>query len=131
MVSHARTPIRSVTVLSICFLSSQFQAMVLQSTISLSAVLDALDSGQPFNMNYVTASVTRCTGGEIKHRSQWVGCQFDMIPEAVLFKNKGQYTPVTKKQNMLKIRHIMNPRNQEIRSVHIRLICELNGMRVV
>ena len=105
--------------------------MGIQTTISLSSVLDAIDSALPFNMIYVTASVARGTGGEIKHRSQWVGCQADMMQETTFFKYKANAAEVSTKKARPKIRNIMNPITQEVRSVHIRLICEFNGMRVV
>lgn len=106
--------------------------MGMQDVITLEKVLDYMDTGQPFNLVYVIADENRGTGGQIRTRDQWIKCNLDVLPEAILFRNKifqKDRKAFKKKEN--KNRLIYNPATQDIRAVHIRLICQFNGKRVI
>ncbi len=99
--------------------------------ITISQVIDHIDSGMPFDMVHVTADSTRGTGGQIKKRKSWIKCQWDIIPEVILRRNK-VFDKLNKDPDYgrKKSRLILNPATQEIRLVHLRLICIFNGKYV-
>lgn len=81
-------------------------------------------------MAYVTADKKKGTGGQIKHVKNWVRCDLAAMPEPVLRRNR---LSAEKTPNHLehKTKNIMNPATRDIRKVHIRLITEFNGRRVI
>ena len=100
--------------------------------ITLSEVLDYMDSGRAFDLVHVTADTNRGTGGEIKERNGWKKCDLKDIPEVILLKNKVfKAARDSEDSRTSKKRMIYNSATQEIRPVHIRLICNFNGKRVV
>ena len=106
--------------------------MAVQETIDLTAVIKHMDSHMPFDITYVTADKKRGTGGEIKQQKNWVKCDLSVMPEMVLRKNKMFYADVRNPRHPEhKTRNIMNPVTRDIRKLHLRLIVEFNGKRVV
>lgn len=106
--------------------------MPVQETIELTQVIDHIDSMMPFDITYVTADKKRGTGGEIKTRKAWVKCNLGDQPETILRKNHIPYSEIRDPRHIEhKTRNIMNPVNREIRKLHLRLIVEFNGKRVV
>lgn len=81
-------------------------------------------------MAYVTADRKKGTGGQIKHVQNWVRCDLAAMPEPVLRRNR---ITTEKMPNHIehKTKNIMNPATRDIRKVHIRLITEFNGRRVI
>lgn len=103
-----------------------------QETITLDKVLDFFDTGLPFNMVYVTADEKRGTGGDIVTLSQWIKCTKEALPSGILRRNKISHSSTTQVSDAENAnRLIYNPQTQDIRAVHIRLICEFNGKRVI
>lgn len=99
--------------------------------ITIEEVLDYMDSGRLFELVHVTADATRGTGGEIKARYDWKKCEMKDIPEVILRKNKILRAAMDPQEfRGSKKRLIYNSATQEIRPVHIRLICIFNGKRV-
>jgi len=98
------------------------------STIELYEVISHIDSGRPFNMTYVTADKKKGTGGQIKVVKNWVRCDLAAMPDIILRRNKVDKMP---RHQEHKTKNIMNPATRDIKKVHIRLICEFNGRRVV
>jgi hypothetical protein len=106
--------------------------MPMQETMDLTQVIDHLDAHAPFSMTYVTADKKRGTGGEIKKVDGWVKCNLGDMPEQILRKNRIHFSEVRDpKHGVHKTRNIMNPVTRDIRKVHLRLIVEFNGKRVV
>jgi hypothetical protein len=100
--------------------------------IELREVLDLIESGKPFDITFVTADRKKGTGGEIKRYTGWVKCDLSAMPEPVLRRNKIPINIVKDHQHRQhKTKNIMNPVTRDIRKVHIRLITEFNGKRVV
>lgn len=100
--------------------------------IQLKEVIDGIESGKPFDIVFVTADRKKGTGGEIKRYKNWVKCNLEAMPEPILRRNKmeiGSYKMPQHQEH--KTKNIMNPVTRDIRKVHIRLITEFNGKRVV
>jgi hypothetical protein len=100
--------------------------------IELYEVINHIDSGMPFTMTYITADRRKGTGGQLKQCTNWVRCDLATMPEVVLRKNRIHYE-MEKNPNHPdhKTKNIMNPATRDIRKVHIRLITEFQGKRVV
>ncbi len=106
--------------------------MAVQETIELTEVIDHMEALMPFDITYVTADKKRGTGGDIKQCRGWVKCDLSSQPEPILRKNKISYAEAKDPNHRLhKTRNIMNPVTREIRKLHLRLIVEFNGKRVV
>jgi hypothetical protein len=99
--------------------------------IELYEVINHIDTGLPFAMTYVTADRKKGTGGQIKHCKNWVKCDLATMPEPVLRRNKVYELTKNPNHQDHKTKNIMNPATRDIRKVHIRLITEFNGRRVV
>lgn len=100
--------------------------------ITLEKVLQFMDTGQSFNITYVTADERRGTGGKIIRYDGWQKCNLETVPEVILRRNKVfELAKKIKREGLAKNRLIINPATHDIRTVHIRLICEFNGKRVV
>jgi hypothetical protein len=101
------------------------------NVIELYEVIQQIDTGEPFNMTYVTADRKKGTGGQIRHCKNWVRCDLATMPEPVLRRNKVYEVARDPRHQEHKTKNIMNPATRDIRKVHIRLITEFNGRRVV
>lgn len=100
--------------------------------IQLREVLDTIESGKPFDITFITADRKKGTGGEIKRYTGWVKCDLAAMPEPVLRRNRIPVNSLKEAAHRLhKTKNIMNPVTRDIRKVHIRLITEFNGKRVV
>lgn len=95
-----------------------------------------MDGGEPFSMTFVTADRKKGTGGEIIRVANWVKARSSTgdgistndkkkdVNKLILGKNPNHFKNKT--------RNIRNLRDHKmIRKVHIRLICEFNGKKVV
>jgi hypothetical protein len=103
-----------------------------QRVIPIENVLEYMDTGQSFNITYVTADEKRGTGGKIIRYEGWQKCNLETIPEVILRRNKVfELGKKIRKEGSAKNRLIINPATHDIRTVHIRLICEFNGKRVI
>ncbi|MDH7463970.1 hypothetical protein QEG73_21895 [Chitinophagaceae bacterium 26-R-25] len=105
--------------------------MVGDEYITLSEVLEYIDSGRVFNMVHVTADINRGTGGQVKERNGWKKCLLESTPDVILKKNSINKNKEDRELRTSKKKMIINPATMEIRPVHIRLICKFNGKRVV
>jgi hypothetical protein len=103
----------------------------LSKIIELYEVINQIDSGEPFSMTYITADRKKGTGGQIKACKNWVKCDLATMPEPILRRNKMYEVARDPKHIEHRTKNIMNPATRDIRKVHIRLITEFNGKRVV
>lgn len=104
-----------------------------QPTILRHEVLNDLDTGDPFDMVFITADRRRGTGGKIKRVSNWVkikgGEPVSRLP--------GEFSRQTLKKDPRHAEHktinIYNPANpgDHATKVHWRLIVFFNGKRVL
>lgn len=101
------------------------------AVIELYEVIQHIDSGMPFSMTFVTADRKKGTGGQIRTVHNWVNCNIADMPEPVLRRNKMFQASKVPNHQQHKTKNIMNPATRDIRKVHIRLITEFQGKRVV
>jgi hypothetical protein len=103
-------------------------------TILRSDVVRALDEGNPFTMEFITADRRRGTGGKliklenwVKHAGQPVD---DTLPGAAAAGEKKKKDPGHYRHGTI---NVMNPGNKAIHitKVHIPLIQTFNGKKVV
>ncbi|RYZ61453.1 MAG: hypothetical protein EOO14_04995 [Chitinophagaceae bacterium] len=103
---------------------------MIEATILRSEVLRQLDTGEPFNLEFVTADRKRGTGGELIKVQNWVKrCNTDdCVPLTV-----GRQQPTTNRKRPTKTLVIFNPHNriQHAISVHVRLLQIFNGKRII
>ena len=101
--------------------------------IQLTEVIDHLDSGMPFSMTYVKADRKTGIGGEIRRVQNWVKCELDSVPETILRRNKLVQFAAEKNPHHSehKTRNIMDPATRTIKKIHLRLITEFQGKRVI
>jgi hypothetical protein len=106
-----------------------------KETITLTEVIRQLDTGQPFNMVYITADRRRGTGGEIETLKNWV------LHNAQRPSPKGSKESKSRIAAKLyeckpdhffhKTRNILNLKSRKIQKLHLKLIVEYNGKNVL
>jgi hypothetical protein len=103
------------------------------ATILRSEVLKQLDTGEPFQMEFVTADRKRGTGGELIKVENWAKHKgnppIERRPSSPLGGNqRGALKPAT-----IKVVNIHNPFNRIAHpiAVHLLLILTFNGKRVL
>jgi hypothetical protein len=101
------------------------------NVIELYEAIQLIDTGEPFSLTYVTADRNKGTGGQIKKVTNWVKCDLATVPEPILRRNKMFEASKNPNHQQHKTKNIMNPATRDIRKVHVRLITEFNGKRVV
>ena len=102
--------------------------MEMEETIFLSAVLEKMADGKPFDVKFVTADLEKQTGGEIIELRQVrlsIAKRAAPIARAGKKKNAG-----TQNHWANSTRNAVLP-NGLIRKFHIRLIIEFNGRKVI
>jgi hypothetical protein len=103
----------------------------MEGTITLQAVITAIDKGDVFDIEYCTADVARGTGGQLKayknvtkhRRQQLTATNQKKLDEASKSVAPNHY------QNSTRNLYLLNTR--EIKKVHLRLITFFNGKRVI
>ena len=104
--------------------------------ITLSEVLTILQSGVVFALTYCTADRKRGKGGKLVAVDQATICQLSAMPSNILRRNGISATTLGDNRRWAdhhthKTRNIYLPRTQEIKKLHIKLITEFNGKRVL
>jgi hypothetical protein len=104
--------------------------------ITLSEVLEHMQSGAPFAITYCTADRKRGTGGKLRHIPQANICKLSAMPANILRRNGISVTTLGSDTRWAdhhahKTRNIYVPKSQEIKKLHIKLITEYNGKRVI
>ena len=104
-------------------------------TVLRSDILKILDTGEPFDMEFVTADRRRGTGGKLITVKGWVKQKEQPVEDRPV----GQHTPA--KQRLVKdpahrkngTINIKNPGNKHVHphKVHVALILTLNGKKVI
>lgn len=106
----------------------------MEETIFRHEVLEAMDTGDPFDLVFITADRKRGTGGQIKRVENWVKIKRENDPN-VSFGTGTSMTGLNK--NPDHTRHntfnICNPANpgQHPYKVHWRLMIFFNGKRIL
>lgn len=99
-----------------------------------SKALAAIDSGEPFTMEFVTADRKRGTGGQLIEVKGWqkiIGEAADEIrPGGHRKKGDPLRNPNHRQHKTINIHNPANPRMHPI-SVHIRLMQVFNGQRIL
>jgi hypothetical protein len=100
------------------------------ATILRSEVLKQLDTGEPFQMEFVTADRKRGTGGELIKVENWAKHKGNAVQERLPGSTQN---PKPKTQNSIKVVNIHNPFNKIAHpiAVHLLLILTFNGKRVL
>lgn len=107
----------------------------MEQTILRSEVLKLADTGEPFQMVFVTADRRRGTGGELIEVKDWVKMSA-RTPEESRPGQKRKKNPLMRKapnHYEHKTINIINPTNKKLHphKVHIRLIQFFNHKRVI
>jgi hypothetical protein len=102
------------------------------ATILRSEVLKQLDTGEPFQMEFVTADRKRGTGGEVIKVENWAKHKGTAVNE----RKPGNPSPLggnRRGPNSIKVVNIHNPFNRIAHpiAVHLLLILTFNGKRVL
>lgn len=103
----------------------------MEATLLRSEAIKIIDSGEPFDMEFVTADRRRGTGGDLITVSGWCKKSAETIKDI-----KPGHIPVKKgpaKRNTFKTVRIYNPTNSDTHpiTVHYKLIQFLNGKRIL
>lgn len=104
--------------------------------ITLSEALEHMQSGATFSITYVTADRKRGTGGKLLHIPQANICKLSAIPANILRRNGISAVTLSNDRRWAdhhahKTRNIYVPNTQQIKKLHIKLITEYNGKRVL
>jgi hypothetical protein len=106
-----------------------------EQTILRSEVMKIADSGELFDMTFITADRRRGTGGEIIEVSNWQKMDNDAPVERMPGRFRKTVRAMAKNPNhwIHKTINIFNPGNKMIHpyKVHFRLIQFFNGKRVL
>lgn len=101
--------------------------------IELKDVIAIMDSGQVFDITFVSADVKRGTGGEMKTRTNMVksGTVKTVSNDEIdaEYKMKKKVNPNHFQNSTRNIHPTTNPR--ELTKIHLRLITRFNGKRVL
>ena len=100
--------------------------------ITLAEVLKTVDSGQPFDIEVVTADVKRGTGGAIrsyKRHVKFVKQHMTKAETAKFETLRGTAKDARHYENST--RNIYDTQKREVRKIHIRLIVIFNGKHVI
>ena len=97
-----------------------------------------MDTGQPFNIVYVTADRRRGTGGDIENLKNWVKHNASSGHPANSAKGKPLKSSIAAKlyecnpnNFQHKTRNILNLKSRKIQKLHLKLIVEYNGKNVL
>lgn len=107
----------------------------MEATILRHEVLRAMDTGNPFDLEFITADRRRGTGGKVKRVKGWakiVGDMSNMVRRPGQFKHIAA-TPKNPHHTKHKTINIYNPGNDRDHaiSVHWRLMIFFNNKRIL
>lgn len=110
-------------------------SLLKKESIALYKVIAHIDSGQHFDMVYVTADRRRGTGGELESLKNWVKHNTfdskkptDREPKSRIATSLRDCNP----QNFRhKTRNVINLKSRKIQKLHLKLIVEFNGKNVL
>lgn len=106
-----------------------------QATIMRWDVIQQLDTGDVFDITWITMDRRRGTGGEIRKKTNWAKVRGVVAEERV--PGKGSAAPVAVSRNPHHAQHktinIFNPSDPRdpVAKIHWRLITHFNGARVI
>lgn len=107
---------------------------MVQETILLKEVLDAMDAGQPFSIAFVTADRRRNTGGEwIEVEKAYKSGYVDPADRKKMQQLQPESDIISRSPNHYEnsTRNIVIVANSEVRKLHVRLIRKFNGKTVI
>jgi hypothetical protein len=104
--------------------------------ITLYEVLQQLQSGAVCSITYVAADRKRGKGGKMVRLPQCNICKLSAMPANILRRNNISATTLGDDRRWAdhhahKTRNVYIPKTQEIKKLHIKLITEFNGKRVL
>lgn len=102
-------------------------------SIFRSQAIAVINTGQPFNLDFVTADRRRGTGGEYISVKGWMKVKGDLPEEARPGHFKKVHSPKTDRNNHInKTFLIFNPANRGVHpiTVHYRLMQLINGKHI-
>jgi hypothetical protein len=107
----------------------------MSGTILRSEAWKLIDSGEPFNLGFVTADRRRGTGGDYKEVSGYRKVKKDPLPEVKVGKPQLLSSSLNKNPNhgLHKTVNIYDPRDpkKHITKIHYRLFDRFNGKTVL
>jgi hypothetical protein len=101
--------------------------------IMRSEAMALINSGKPFDLEFITADRRRGTGGKIISLKGWMKLREDMPAEAFPGYTKKIALKRDKANHQNKTFTVFNPQNKAVHphTVHYRLMQVLNGKRII